>query len=542
MHSQKMQTTQGSIGRAVRSLRPRRNLALQVILLSSAAVGCVTPGTPTAPLPSASTEQQTAAAPVGISVDVTTSTRIVPQADVVPAAHLVPVGPLALGRPQTSEGSADPLRGEQPADSTGFPSSRLEPVAIPRVINATPAAQPVEHFVGLALQTHPRIAAARQRLAAAVQEIPQARALADPMLGNTFWPIPDQALQTAAGRVAHQMSLSQQVPWPEKRDARAAIAQREVEMARAEVDRVEREVTEAVRLAYYELWYASRAIDVVRDNRALVDDLIAVAEARYRTGGSQRDVLRAQLEAEKLDDQLIMLRRDLEVAQADLAALVQQPLDLSPRPVRELDLPTTPGQLDALVAMALRCNPELRMLEWEIARDRERQRLACLQRYPDFQLGVGWSLVTEEEAISGAANGHDNINFTLGLSLPVWHDKINAGIREAAANTAATARMRDAELDELYGILRRLLARADASLQQLNLYRDRIIPRTEQTLQLATADYRGERADFYSLVELYQELLTYQLQVARIQATLAGTLAELDRSVGCPAEFGPAQP
>lgn len=515
-----------------------RGLTAQLLLLCSAAVGCVAPGTSTAPLPSGEISMNSPAGPSEPSVDHS------PASHVVPAAHVVPVREVALNRPQVSQGVAGSQDGMPSREGLDTSNGRTEavPIPAPTIVSAAPADQPVDYFIMLALEAHPRIAAARQRLAAAAQEIPQARALADPMLGNTFWPIPDQALQTAAGRVAHQMSLSQEVPWPEKLDARAAIAQREVEMARAEVDRVEREITEAVRLAYYELWYAARAIEIIRDNRALVEDLIAVAEARYRTGGSQQDVLRAELEAEKLDDQLITLGRDLEVAQADLAALVQQPLDLAPRPVRELDLPTTPGQLDALVAAALRCNPELRMLEWEIARDRERQRLAGLQRYPDFQFGVGWSLVTEEDAVSRAANGHDNINFTLGLSLPVWHDKINAGIREAAASTAATARMRDAELDELFSMLRRLLARADASLQQLDLYRGRIIPRTEQTLQLATADYRGERTDFYSLVELYQELLTYQLQVARIEASLAGTLAELDRAVGCPVEFGPPRP
>lgn len=512
----------------------RWRLLLPCLAVSTAALGCIAPAQPGARRASDSQNDLTRASSAA-AVDPHHPAAKHTTAAVSTVAFSEPVAvPVSPGQ---VPGTAAQPTVEQAAP---FAAALAEPVAAPSEQSAAASPQPVEYFIAVALQGHPRIAAMRQRVAAAVQEIPQARALADPMLGNTFWPITDQALQTAGGRIAHQATLSQQVPWPEKLSARAAVAQREVDIARAELARVERDIAEAVRLAYYELWFSERAIEIVEDNRNLVEDLIAVAETRYRTGGSQQDVLRAQLEGEKLEDQLITLRRQKAMAQADLAALVQQPLALAPEPMQELDLPDEPAQLDALVAAALQCNPELRGLAWQIARDRERQRLACLARYPDFQLGVGWSLVTEDDALSPVANGHDNINFSLGMTLPVWRDKINAGIREAAANTAATARMRDAEEDELYGMLRRLLAEAEASLQQLELYRSRIIPRTERTLQLATADYRGERLDFYSLIDLYQELLMYQLQVARIEATLAGTLAQLDRAVGCPVPLVPS--
>ncbi len=205
-----------------------------------------------------------------------------------------------------------------------------------------------------------------------------------------------------------------------------------------------------------------------------------------------------------------------------------------------MDLPDDAGQLEQLITAALACNPELRSLALQIAANRERQRLACLQRYPDFQLGLGWSAVTADDALSRVANGNDNLNFGVGITLPIWREKINAGIREAAANTASTAQRRDAEEDALLGTLRRLLAEAEAVFEQIELYRTRIIPRTERTLELATADYRSERVDFFTLIDIYQELLVYQMQVARMEASLAGTLARLDRAVGCPVQVAGA--
>jgi len=38
------------------------------------------------------------------------------------------------------------------------------------------------------------------------------------------------------------------------------------------------------------------------------------------------------------------------------------------------------------------------------------------------------------------------------------------------------------------------------------------------------------------LIETYRELLMYETQLARIDANLAGTVAQIERTVGCPAQ------
>ena len=432
---------------------------------------------------------------------------------------------------EESSTTEDSGEGQRGADNSAEELVGPAILAVP----STASEQPVDYFVSVALAGHPKIRAARSRVAAASNVIPQARALPDPKFNNTFWPIQDQALQTAGGRVGHQFQLSQGVPWPEKLRAKAAIASREVQMAQAEVDRIEREITEAVRLAYYEVWFATRAIAIIKESRALVDDLTKVAEARYKSGGSQQDVLRAQLEADRLDDQLVGLRKQKEQAQADLAALLQQPVSLMPETQDDIGLRNVPEQLEELLGLAEQCSPELRAIAWEIQRDREKQRLACLQKYPDFQLGLNYSIISDDNnVISPVANGHDNLSFVVGVTLPIWREKINAGIREASHRTSSSAQRLEAERDVIYGRLRRLMAQADALVEQEDIYGDRIIPRTEDTLKLSIADYRGKRTDFFTLIETYRELLMFETQLARIEATLAGTIAQIERTVGCP--------
>ncbi len=429
-------------------------------------------------------------------------------------------------------GSKAPTLSSLPDSQTPrLPDSQTPPLPDSQ---SSSSGQPVDFFVRQALAAHPKIRAARQRVAAELDRIPQVTALPDPQFNNTFWPLHDNATQTAAGRIANQMSLQQGVPFPDKLRTKGAIVSREAQMAQAEVERIERQVTESVRLAYYEVWYATRAIQIIEETRDLVDDLTKVAEARYRAGGTQQDVLRAQLETDRLDDQLVQLQKQKEMSQADLAALLQQPTSLLAEATDELGVADAPMQLDALIEQAEQCNPSLRGLAAEIQRDRQKQRLACLQQYPDFMVGLNWGIVSDNHnVISPVANGNDNLSITFGTTLPIWREKINAGVREANRRTSSTRQRLEAERDEIYGRLRRLLAQADSFVEQTKIYEERLVPRTEDTLKLTIADYRGERSDFFTLIETYRELLMFEIQLARINASLAGTIAQIDRTVGC---------
>jgi outer membrane protein TolC len=404
---------------------------------------------------------------------------------------------------------------------------------IPEMVPARVPGQPVEHLVDVALSVHPRIRAARARVAAASNRAPQVSSLEDPVLTNSFYPISDQALQTAAGRAGNTLSIIQKYPWREKRWTKAAIANRETRMAAAKLEQAELEVEEMVRLAYYELWFAGQAIRITEASRQIGAELVKLAEARNSAGGSQRDVLRAQLQLDSLEDRLINLRRQKRVAQADLAAYIGAPEALNIEPLEELPVAGVPQQIEELFAAACECSPRLRERRWAVSRDQQKQQLACLQKYPDFTFGAGWQSITESDAIAGSANGHDNVNFMVGLTLPIWSERIHAGVREASADVLASSREFTDARDDTLRQIRRLSEQAYAADEQLRLYNDRILPRAKQALQLASADYRGRLVDFGEVADGFNEVFLFELQIARSQATLAGALARINRAVGC---------
>jgi outer membrane protein, heavy metal efflux system len=396
----------------------------------------------------------------------------------------------------------------------------------------------VEELIQEAIAIHPKIQSARSRIAAAQFRIPQARALPDPMAETLFWPIANNAQQLASGRMTNQLSLSQTVPWPEKLRAQAEVAIREVGMAQAEMRQIEREIAESVRLAYYEVWFSTQAYRIVNENRKLAEQIVKIAQNRFRSGGSQQDVIRAELEVEKRDQQLLELNQQLQVAQADLATLVQQPLELSVVTTESLPINEVAIQLDSLLATAQQCNPTLQSFAWQIQRDLQKQRVASLQKYPDLTYGVQYGMMSTSEAISPLADGIDNISFSVGTTLPIWKNKIQAGICQAVSERNSSTQLHQSEWNSIAGRLRRLAQQAQSLDKQRSLYVEKIIPRAEQAFEISQSEYTVGKISFVQLIDNFSEVLVFRVEVARIEATLAGILAQLERTVGCEISTG----
>jgi outer membrane protein, heavy metal efflux system len=142
--------------------------------------------------------------------------------------------------------------------------------------------------------------------------------------------------------------------------------------------------------------------------------------------------------------------------------------------------------------------------------------------------------MTRDGAMSAVADGIDMLSFSVGVTLPVWREKIRGGMQEAAAERASSAYLRQSEQISIEGRLRRLLVEINTLSQQRALLTERIIPRAEQSLKIATTEYTVGRATFTQLTDGYRELLMYDTQTAQIEASLASRLAQLERTVGCP--------
>lgn len=393
---------------------------------------------------------------------------------------------------------------------------------------------PVDFYLQLALQRNPEIQASEKRVAAQSEKIPQVTTLPDPMIRNTIWPDPMHSPQTASGRMTNSFMLSQALPWFGKLRLRGEVADLETQMALTQLVQSQLKVIESVKLAYYDIYYSQRAIQITQETEKLLRDLyIPAAEINYKTGKvSQQDVIRAQLELSKIQEQLIPLRKQLKEAQADLARQLSATPETDLRAASTLDLPPVPQQLDYLYQMAAATRPELKERWLAIARDQRQIELAKLNYFPDVTVGFNWDPMTRNGSISPVADGFDNLGFSVSFNLPVRYGKYNAGVREALNQNAASSKMFDVTRDETFQLVRRLTVQARALEEQIQLYRKDLIPKAKQTFDISLIDYRVGKVDSLQVISNWTEWLRFQIQEARLEAMLGQTLASLERVMG----------
>lgn len=401
------------------------------------------------------------------------------------------------------------------------------------VVSELSGTHTVDEFVHFALAQSPLIQAARKRVEASGHRVPQAASLDDPMLGVNGYPFSPYVLQTAGGRSTVNVMASQTLPWSGKLETKAEAAEAETDKFRAELAAAELEIIEQVKRAYYDLSFLQQAISITEQSRELMLELSEVAAIRYRTGAvSQQDVLRAQVEVSNIDSELIRLRQQLQSSRARLAQLLHISPETPLQAVEEWPEEDIPQDLDRLYHRAIAARPELHAQLAAVRRDRHQVDLARLQYYPDVTLSAMWGGMTRSGALSPTADGLPMVNIGAQVNVPLYYNKLQAGVREAEAQAVSSAREYDVLKDRTQADVKDLYAQALSQRDLVALFRTEILPKTEQTLEVSLEAYRVGQTDFLQLVDNWRQLLRFQVMLHQQESQLRQTLSTLERVVG----------
>lgn len=124
------------------------------------------------------------------------------------------------------------------------------------------------------------------------------------------------------------VGIQQTLPYRGKLGLRRRVAEREADAAQARADSVRLAVLRDVKSAYFEIVYLDSALAVVRRSGAVLSDIARIANARYAVGkGTQPEVLRATLDATRLNESANALMEQRVSTLARLNALLDRPGD-----------------------------------------------------------------------------------------------------------------------------------------------------------------------------------------------------------------------
>ncbi len=365
---------------------------------------------------------------------------------------------------------------------------------------------------------------------AALERLPQVRAMPDPRF--TYGVFINE-VETRVGPQQHRLAIAQTFPWFGELDLRESAAGATAAVAYERYQTVKLELFRRVKDAHYQRADLEREIEITGENIGLLEQLERIAVDRYRRGlANHADVIRLQIELEKVQDHLRVLEDRRRPLDATLNAALNREPDASLPDAGDLPRMTLDADEASLRQWCLRSNPELRGIEHRIEQGRIATQLAQIDAYPDLTFGLDY-IVTGEAANSGLSESSDDpLVASVSFNLPLAHEKYDAGIREAIARRYATARAKqEAE--------RQLLARLESSLyafrtaeRQITLYGVTLIPKARQALDATLSAYQTGSAPFLDILEAQRELLELELMHVRALAARARELAQLEALTG----------
>jgi len=421
-------------------------------------------------------------------------------------------------------------------------AAESEPATVPPAAADTLLASLSPPFAALAgevLDRNPDLARVRALAAAAEARAPQARSWPDPMASLTAFALTPE---TRVGPQLASASVAQRFPWfgkLELRERQALLAAEEARQA-VEAKRLAL-ITESRRLAY-ELAFLDEQARIVGEDRATLVHYEELARARYASGvGLEQAVIKLQAEITRDDNRLLEIANRRAMLRASLDALRDRPAGA---PLPELALPAaidrlTPLAEDRLRERALALRPEIGGAKSRIAAAEVAGELAKKEYRPDWTLGLGYTVVGERRDAPGRVmpppdNGDDIVGVTLGVGLPVHRARLEAGIVEAAARTAAAEEELRSTVTGIEQSLAELASRLPLLDDQLDLFTGRLATQAAEALRSAESAYSAGSIGALDLLDAERVLLEVRIGTARLKTDSLIARARLEGAVGAP--------
>ena len=429
----------------------------------------------------------------------------------------------------TAETAAAQVRWEQAlavAPTTGLAES-----ATPPPVESLATSLELPGLVALVLARNPGIDAAAQAVKATREKYPQAVAL-DSVLQqyNAF----TKQLDTRIGPTSHKGMNAMSLPFPDAMALKGKLVSEEIDIAASRLEIAKRDAITAMHEAYFDLLFVDQGIAINREQQALLEQMIAVAQTKVRTDRSKyQGLIMAQVELSKLANAIITLEEQRETVIARINTMLNLAPDgalaaPSPAPVT-----AETQSLDSWYEKALAGRQELLTQRLRIVRTKTMIELASRIANPDVSLGTSYF---EDRMRLSSGTGEAQPAFTPQRELnhrqtPQFGER-NAYIREVTVRVTGMESMLTGMEDRTRLAVKKAHFALERAERSIGLYRDSLLPQAQQSLEAAAAGYRAGSVDFLTFLDTERTLLRFRLEEKRAARDQGVALAHLNQLSG----------
>jgi outer membrane protein, heavy metal efflux system len=395
---------------------------------------------------------------------------------------------------------------------SGGPIARAQPQ------DRLPAPLRLEDVLAYASDHRQEIVAARARARAFEQRPEIVSALEDPMVMPSIDHLPFMLHGVDAS-----LMIEQRFPLSRVRGHRQRAAEADARRLRAESVRVVQDVQLDAARSFLMLRERREMARILDEQVALARQFVSAAAARYASGtGNQPEVLRAEVEVARLEGSNRAIRAEVDGGEAMLNASLGRPVD-AVVPALATPVVREPPTWSEVRQVSLRLRPELEAGRAEIGRAQAEISAMGSMYWPMAMIRTGPAYTMTDKW---------GWMLTLGVSVPIWRGKLDAGVREAKA----MADMARADLSAMTRMVEGDAATARhqvlAARERVLALRDDVLPRARQSMDPSIAAYASGTMPLVSVLDAAQALWSIEAELVSAELELGLAWARLHRAQG----------
>ncbi|HET7153165.1 MAG TPA: TolC family protein, partial [Candidatus Kapabacteria bacterium] len=354
----------------------------------------------------------------------------------------------------------------------------------------------LDSLIAQALRNNPGIRSADMYISSSQGRIEQAESWDDPQAGIEFYATPVTSFDPIRDGKETDYFIQQAIPFPGKKSLMGNTAKAGVQTAVYLAGDARRRLILNVKTTYAMIYSLQRQMDVNAENIQLLQQIRSSTQTKYSVAeATQGDVLKTSIELEKLQNDSTSLTRQLQSAIAMMNALRGAPNADDIGRVAKITPVLPVYSLDSLVDIALDSRPDLLAMQSEVDMDRTEAVASEQNRLPDFMVRGTYKVMV------GAT---DNWALMVGVNIPIapWASgKYEGKIEEEEYAAEATLQEHHNMNNMIRYEVTDAWTKVRSSWEQIERYKQTILPQAEQALQSSLVGYQTNKTDFLSLMD-----------------------------------------
>lgn len=398
----------------------------------------------------------------------------------------------------------------------------------------------LNHYLEVAARNNPSLNAEFLTYKASLERIPQAGAWSDPQLDIGFYP---QPMDIIGGKQLANFSIMQMLPWFGTKNAAETEAEHMAKMAFEQI----RETRDNLFVDVYSQWYKlsslKHQLNNNRENLKLLSQLEELARRKMSiaTGTSNdmnsssglSNVLRVQLEAAEIENNIESITSEIEAEKAIFNALLNRPANIEvviPDSITKVDFQLT--EMDAIYEIENN-NPMLGMITEEELAYRAKSEMDKKMSYPMVGVGLQYMLMGKSsspvntQGMHSDMNGMDMVMPMVSISLPLFRNKYKAQQRESKFMWESSQEKYNNTLNILRSNLFKLKHELDDAERKIRLY-EKQKNLAQTAYQLILQEFVTAKSDLTNIIDVQRQLLDYKVREAEAIADYNTKVAEIN--------------